>query len=90
MWKRYILGVVHCLTFQGFSLPHKLYTVQFEVINKVQTYILAPLFRIEVIEGESVTPTLTWGLETLVLTRMGSDAFATLFLYKSSPLFIRA
>jgi hypothetical protein len=38
--------------------------VQFEVINKVQAYMLALLLVTEVIQGESVTPIHARGLET--------------------------
>jgi hypothetical protein len=45
--------------------------VQFEVTNKAQAYVLARLLRIQMAQGEDVTPTHTDGLETQVFDLAG-------------------
>jgi hypothetical protein len=69
------LGVIYCLSVQGFSLPHKFNMVQFEVTSKARALVLARLLRIEMTQGEDATPTHTNGLENLVFDMARSHAF---------------
>jgi hypothetical protein len=55
----------------GFRFGPKLHMVQFEVTSKAQTYVLARLLRIGMIQGKDAMPAHTNGCKTRVFDVFG-------------------